>query len=189
VTGEKGDEMLAEVDCTWERRAAPAARVSYCPGCAKERRAAPAARNPRAGFTLLEVLVVVLILGLLMTVVATNLLGRADEAKVTLAQTQIRQLEQALEMYRLDNGRYPSSEQGLEALVREPSGEPRPKRYPAGGYVKRDAIQDPWASPYQYRVPGQHNTHSFDLLSYGADGSEGGEGSSADIGNWDVVPN
>jgi general secretion pathway protein G len=142
-----------------------------------------------AGFTLLEVLVVVLIIGLLMTVVATNLLGRADEAKVTLAGTQIRQLEQALEMYRLDNGRYPSADQGLEALVREPAGDPRPKRYPPGGYVKRDALTDPWSTPYQYRFPGSHNAHSFDLLSFGADGTEGGEGTSGDIVNWDTESN
>ncbi len=142
-----------------------------------------------AGFTLLEILVVVLIIGLLMTVVATNLLGRADDAKVTLASTQIRQLEQALEMYRLDNGRYPSEDQGLEALVREPAGEPRPKRYPPGGYVKRDALSDPWSAPYQYRIPGSHNAHSFDLLSFGADGTEGGEGTSGDIVNWDTASN
>lgn len=139
------------------------------------------------GFTLLEVLVVVLIIGLLSAVVATNLFSRADEAKVTLAKTQVRQLEQALEMYRFDNGRYPTADQGLEALVSEPSSEPRPRRYPPGGYVKRDALTDPWGLEYQYRIPGAQNTHSFDLLSYGPDGVEGGEGSGADIVNWDQV--
>ncbi len=138
------------------------------------------------GFTLLEILVVVLIIGLLSTVVAVNLLGRADDAKIQLAATQVRQLEQSLEMYRLDNGRYPTAEQGLEALVREPTSAPEPRRYPPGGYVKRDALNDPWGAPLEYRVPGQHNTHSFDLYSLGPDGTEGGEGHDADVVNWDV---
>jgi general secretion pathway protein G len=140
------------------------------------------------GFTLIEILVVVLIIGLLTAVLATNLFSRADDAKYQLAKTQLRQLEQSLELYRLDNGRYPSADQGLEALVREPSIEPRPRRYPAGGYVKRESISDPWGMVYQYRLPGSYNTHSFDLMSFGPDGLEGGEGSDADIGNWDVEP-
>ncbi len=142
-------------------------------------------RNAR-GFTLIEILVVVLIIGLLTTVLATNLLGRADDAKIQLAQTQIRLLEQQLEMYKLDNGRYPTEEQGLAALVRAPSSEPQPRRYPPGGYVKRDSIVDPWNAPYEYRAPGEHNSHSFDLYSLGPDGQEGGEGESTDIGNWDT---
>ena len=140
------------------------------------------------GFTLIEILVVVLIIGLLTAVLATNLFSRADDAKYQLAKTQLRQLEQSLELYRLDNGHYPSADQGLEALVREPSIEPRPRRYPAGGYVKRESISDPWGMTYQYRLPGSYNTHSFDLMSFGPDGLEGGEGSDADIGNWDVEP-
>jgi general secretion pathway protein G len=138
------------------------------------------------GFTLIEILVVVLIIGLLSAVLATNLLSRADDAKVQLAATQIRNLEQSLEMYRLDNGRYPTSDQGLEALRREPTSDPRPKRYPPGGYVKRDGLEDPWGAPYQYRIPGEHNSHSFDLYSFGRDGAEGGEGPESDITNWDV---
>ena len=140
------------------------------------------------GFTLIEILVVVLIIGLLTAVLATNLFSRADDAKFQLAKTQLRQLEQSLELYRLDNGRYPSADQGLEALVREPSIEPLPRRYPAGGYVKRESISDPWGVQYQYRLPGSYNTHSFDLMSFGPDGLEGGEGSDSDIGNWDVEP-
>jgi general secretion pathway protein G len=140
------------------------------------------------GFTLIEILVVVLIIGLLSAVLATNLIGRADDAKIQLAATQIRNLEQSLELYRLDNGRYPSSEQGLEALVREPSTEPRPRRYPAGGYVKRDGLVDPWGAPYEYQQPGEWNSHSFDLSSLGADGLEGGEGNAADITNWETEP-
>jgi general secretion pathway protein G len=140
------------------------------------------------GFTLIEILVVVLIIGLLSAVLATNLIGRADDAKIQLAATQIRNLEQSLELYRLDNGRYPTGEQGLAALVREPTSEPRPRRYPPGGYVKRDALQDPWGAPYEYVFPGENNSHSFDLSSFGADGLEGGEGNNADIANWDTEP-
>ncbi len=140
------------------------------------------------GFTLIEILVVVLIIGLLSAVLATNLIGRADDAKIQLAATQIRNIEQSLELYRLDNGRYPTAEQGLAALVREPTSEPRPRRYPPGGYVKRDALQDPWGAPYEYQFPGDWNSHSFDLSSFGADGLEGGEGNNADIANWDTEP-
>jgi general secretion pathway protein G len=125
-----------------------------------------------------------MIIGLLMTVLATNLVGRSVDAQIQLTRTQIRQLEQALEMYRLDSGRYPTADQGLEALVREPASEPRPRRYPPGGYVRPEAIKDPWDSPYQYRVPGEHNAHSFDLYSFGPDGVDGGEGQDADIANW-----
>jgi general secretion pathway protein G len=140
--------------------------------------------NDTRGFTLIEILVVVLIIGLLTTVLATNLIGRAEEAKTKLARTQVRNLTDQLELYRLDNGRYPSEAQGLDALVREPSSEPRPRNYPPGGYVKSDALLDPWGNVYQYRVPGEHNAHSFDLYSFGPDGAEGGEGVDADIVNW-----
>ena len=136
------------------------------------------------GFTLIEILVVVLIIGLLATILASNLIGRADDAKISLARTQIKQLEQQLEMYKLDNGRYPTDDQGLKALVRAPASDPQPKRYPPGGYVKADAITDPWDTRYQYRTPGQHNAHSFDLFSFGPDSQEGGEGEFSDIGNW-----
>ncbi len=144
----------------------------------------PARNSP--GFTMLEILVVVLIIGMLTAYMATNMIQRADQAKVSLATTQIRQLEQALELYKLDNGRYPTADQGLEALVRAPGMEPLPRRYPPGGYVKLDAIQDPWSTQFQYMRPGDHNGHSFDLFSYGPDGLEGGEGEDADIVNWDT---
>jgi general secretion pathway protein G len=151
------------------------------------REAIPMIRSS-SGFTLIEILVVVLIIGLLSAVLATNLIGRADDAKVQLAATQIRNLEQSLELYKLDNGRYPTVEQGLKALVREPIAEPRPRRYPAGGYVKREALVDPWGLPYEYEIPGEWNSHSFDLSSFGADGLEGGEGNNADITNWETEP-
>ncbi len=140
------------------------------------------------GFTLIEILIVVGIIGLLASVLITNLIGRAGQARVDLTSTQIRQLEQALEMYKLDNGRYPTEEQGLAALVRAPSSEPIPRRYNPGGYVKAESITDPWGMRYQYKKPGAHNTHSFDLFSFGPDGVEGGEGESADITNWDTEP-
>jgi general secretion pathway protein G len=140
------------------------------------------------GFTLLEILVVVMIIGLLTTILATNLIGRSVDAQIQLTGTQIRQIEQALEMYRLDSGRYPTADQGLSALVREPSSDPRPRRYPPGGYVKPDMLTDPWDNPYQYRVPGEHNPHGFDLFSFGPDGTEGGEGQDSDITNWSSEP-
>ncbi len=134
------------------------------------------------GFTLIEILVVVLIIGLLTTVLATNLIGRAEDAKIKLAQTQIKNLSDQLELYRLDNGRYPTTGQGMNALASEPASEPRPRNYPRGGYVRRDGLLDPWGKQYNYEAPGNRNTHSFDLSSHGGDGVEGGED---DITNWD----
>ena len=139
-----------------------------------------------AGFTLIEIMIVVMIVGLLMATLATQLIGRAQQAQVDIAGTQLRQLEQALELYKLDNGRYPSSDQGLQALVDEPSGDPVPRRWSPGGYAKRDQIQDPWGMPYKYRSPGDNNARTFDLFSYGPDGQEGGEEENADIVNWDT---
>jgi general secretion pathway protein G len=144
-------------------------------------------RTHVAGFTLLEILIVVMIVGLLMSFVATRFLSRTTEAKIQLAETQLRQLQQALELYKLDNGRYPTAEQGLDALVHEPAAEPRPKRYPPGGYLEGKQLRDPWDNPVQYLIPGQHNAHSYDLFSYGPDGTEGGEGENQDIVNWEVT--
>lgn len=139
-----------------------------------------------AGFTLLEILIVVMIIGLIMTGVATQLIGRAQEAQITLAQTRMRQLEQALELYKLDNGRYPTTDQGLEALVAEPTSEPLPRRWSPTGYIKRELLLDPWGGPFQYQAPGEHNALTFDLLCYGPDGTEGGSGDDTDIVNWDT---
>jgi len=139
-----------------------------------------------AGFTLLEIMIVVMIIGLLMTAIATQLLGRAQQAQVELAATQMQQIVQSLELYRLDNGRYPTTEQGLDALVSEPTSEPAPRRWSAGGYAKRKLLKDPWGEGYQYANPGTHNERTFDLYSYGPDGREGGEGPDADIVNWDT---
>ena len=140
----------------------------------------------RDGFTLLEIMVVVLIIGLLMTVLATNLFKRLGGAQADIARLQVTKLSQQLELYKLDNGTYPSADQGLEALVHEPTGEPRPRRYPAGGYVSSKDLEDPWHNPFKYDRPGKNNAQSFDLYSYGGDGQPGGEGENADIGNWEV---
>ncbi len=139
------------------------------------------------GFSLIEILVVVLIIGLLSSLVATQLLGQADKAKISLAGTKIRQVEQMLELYKLDNGRYPTQDQGLLALVRKPETDPEPRHYPPGGYLKFDSIQDPWQKRYEFRNPGTHNSHSYDLFSFGPDGVEGSGGEEDDdIVNWYV---
>ena len=129
-----------------------------------------------SGFTLIEVLIVVVILGILGAVVVPNILSRPDTARVQAAQTDLRALSQTLEIYRLDNFQYPSSEQGLESLVDRPSGFPEPKNWNPEGYLKK-LPTDPWGSPYLYEKTGS----SYSLISLGADGQEGGEGFDADI--------
>ena len=142
-------------------------------------------RHPRqSGFTLIEIMVVVVILGVLAALVVPNIMSRPDQAKVTVAQADVNAVASSLEMYRLDNGFYPSTEQGLEGLVREPTGNPEPRSWNPDGYLKK-IPQDPWGNPYQYDQPGTKNTTSYDLYSLGADGRIGGEGFNADIGNWD----
>jgi general secretion pathway protein G len=138
-------------------------------------------RRSEAGFTLVEVMVVVVIIGLLATVVMINVLPSQDRAMKEKARTDVAVLEQALETYRLENLTFPSSDQGLSALVTAPAGLTRPDRYRDGGYIRR-LPQDPWGNPYQYRYPGERGR--FDVYSFGADGQKGGEGDDADIGNW-----
>jgi len=129
-----------------------------------------------SGFTLIEILIVVVILGILGAVVVPNILSRPDTARVQAAQTDLRALSQTLEIYRLDNFQYPSSEQGLESLVDRPSGFPEPKNWNPEGYLKK-LPTDPWGSPYLYEKSGS----SYSIISLGADGQEGGEGFDADI--------
>ncbi len=139
-------------------------------------------RRKRQGFTLVEVLVVVVIIGLLAGLVVPRIVGRGEEAKRTATSVQISELEQALDLFKLDNGFYPTTEQGLEALVEEPNTTPEPRNYRSGGYIKKIPM-DPWGSPFVYRSPGDHG--EVDLFSTGPDGEEGGEGDNADITNWD----
>ena len=139
-------------------------------------------RRKRAGFTLVEVMVVVVIIGLLATVVVINVLPAQDRAMVEKAGADIAVLEQAVETYRLDNLTFPRTEDGLQALVAPPASLNRPERYRQGGYVRR-LPEDPWGNPYQYRQPGRDN-RPFEIISLGADGQEGGEGNDADISNW-----
>jgi general secretion pathway protein G len=138
-------------------------------------------RDGEHGFTLVELMVVIVILGLLATIVAINVLPATGRANVEKAKTDIATIEQALEIYRLDNLNYPSATEGLQALTGAPPGMAQPQRYRQGGYIKR-LPDDPWGNPYRYTFPGQHG--AFDVFSLGADGKEGGEGENADIGNW-----
>jgi len=135
------------------------------------------------GFTLIEIMVVVIILGLLAAIVAPRLIGRAGEAKQTSARVQLESLETALKLYKLDNGFYPSTEQGLQALVEAPSVGRLPKKWRQGGYLEKGKLpKDPWGYDYIYLSPGVHG--DFDIISYGADGEPGGEGEDKDINNW-----
>jgi len=134
------------------------------------------------GFTLLEVLVVVAILGILAALVVPRIMDRPDEAKRVAAKADIGALQQALKLYRLDNGFYPSTDQGLQALVQRPTTQPTPNNWKQGGYLER-LPQDPWGGDYQYLSPGVHG--EIDIFSFGADRARGGEGNNADIGNWD----
>jgi general secretion pathway protein G len=139
------------------------------------------AKNPARGFTLIEILVVVVIVGILGAIIVPNLLGRPDQARVTAAQSDIRSLANALDIYRLDNFNYPSTDQGLEALVSKPAGFPEPKNYSPGAYIK-SLPTDPWGSPYIY----ERDSTNFSLFSLGNDGVEGGEGLNADIHYGDL---
>ena len=137
------------------------------------------------GFTLLEILVVVFILSLLAAIVAPRIIGRTDDARIAEAKVQIRNFETALKLFKMDNGFYPDTQQGLDALVEKSSSGRIPQHYREGGYLEQKKIpQDPWGNPYLYVSPGLYG--DFDLLSYGADGKEGGEGKDGDIRNWDL---
>jgi len=137
------------------------------------------------GFTLLEIIVVVFILGLLAAIVAPKIIGRTDEARITQAKVQMKSFETALKLFKLDNGFYPSTEQGLDALVEKPTVGDIPQKYREGGYLEQKKIPlDPWGNPYVYISPGIQG--DFDIISYGADRKEGGEDKNADIKSWDM---
>jgi general secretion pathway protein G len=139
---------------------------------------------PRAerGFTLIEIMVVVIIIGLLAAVVVPQFLGRVDDARVAKAKQDIQALETALTLYKLDNFKYPGTDQGLAALATKPN-DPSVRNWRIGGYLKK-VNKDPWGNDYQYAYPGTHG--EYDLYSLGADGQPGGEGADADIGNWNI---
>ncbi|AWM59698.1 type II secretion system major pseudopilin GspG [Pseudomonas songnenensis] len=140
-------------------------------------------RRTQGGFTLIEIMVVVVILGILAALVVPQVMSRPDQAKVTVAKGDIKAIAAALDMYKLDNFTYPSTQQGLDALVKKPSGTPQPKNWNRDGYLKR-LPKDPWGNDYQYLSPGTQG--QFDLYSFGADGKPGGSELNADIGNWDL---
>ena len=137
----------------------------------------------RRGFTLLEVMVVVVILGILAALVVPKIISRPDEARVLAAKQDIASLMQALKLYRLDNQRYPTTEQGLQALATRPASAPLAPNWKSGGYLER-LPNDPWGNPYRYLNPGARG--ELDVFSLGADGAPGGEGNDADIGSWNL---
>jgi general secretion pathway protein G len=134
-----------------------------------------------AGFTLVEIMVVMVIIGILAVLIVPRVVGRSDEARVTAAKHDVATLMQSLKLYRLDNGRYPSSEQGLQALVAKPQSAPVPSNWRA--YLDK-LPKDPWGNPYQYLNPGVHG--EIDVFSFGADGQPGGSGADLDIGSWQI---
>lgn len=139
-------------------------------------------KNTR-GFTLIEIMVVVVILAILAGIIVPRIMGRPEEAKRTKAQVDIKAVEEALNLYKLDSGAYPSTEQGLDALVKKPETKPVPEKWRAEGYLSK-LPTDPWGRTYQYLSPGEHG--DFDLYSFGADGERGGEGKNADVESWNL---
>lgn len=135
----------------------------------------------RAGLTLIELVVVLIVVGLLAGLVAPQILGRVGEARTTAARAQVELLGVALENYRLDNGVYPATGQGLEALRTRPAGSPEPRNW-RGPYIRKPVPTDPWSHPYIYRSPGEKDRNGFDLMSLGRDGKPGGTDEDADIG-------
>ena len=136
------------------------------------------------GFSLLEIMVVVVIIGILVATIAPNLLGETERALLTRVKVDITALEEALERYKMDNFNYPTTDQGLEALVSKPAIPPEPKNYKPGGYIRR-LQQDPWGNDYLYVSPGQNGP--YDIFTLGADNKVGGEGENRDIGNWNLA--
>src|SRR6266567_7818411 len=169
------------------RLGCPTFRCSSPPGPLMTRtildRARRRGRARRAGFTLIEILVVIVVIAILATLVAPNIFQHVGAAKSATAKSQIEMLGAALDAYRLDNGRYPTTEQGLAALWHEPASDPRARNW-RGPYLRKDVPPDPWRQPYVYKCPGDVNANGYDLLSYGADGKPGGSGDDADIMSW-----
>ena len=137
----------------------------------------------QAGFTLIEVMIVIVIMGIMASLIVPKIMGRPDEARVVASKQDIASILQALKLYRLDNQRLPSTEQGLQALVTKPSSPPVPSNWKSDGYLDR-LPKDPWGNPYQYLSPGLNG--DTDVFSFGSDGAIGGEGNDADIGSWNL---
>ena len=142
-----------------------------------------AGRGRNHGFTLIEIMVVVVILGILAAIVVPRVMDRPDDARITKVKSDVRALEAALNLYRLDNFAYPDTNQGLQALVERPRTGPEPRNYRSGGYMDR-LPRDPWGNDYQYLNPGTRG--EIDIYSFGADGRRGGTGINAEIGNWNL---
>ncbi|MFA7059429.1 MAG: type II secretion system major pseudopilin GspG [Pedobacter sp.] len=141
--------------------------------------------NNKQGFTLIEIMVVIVILALLAALVGPKLMGRTDDAKIGTTKTQIKQLETAIKLYKLDNGAYPGTEQGLNALVAKPTVGVIPKNYKEGGYLESKQVpKDGWGNGFIYVSPGEQG--DYELSSYGADGVKGGDGKNSDITSWDL---
>lgn len=138
------------------------------------------------GFSLIELMIVVVILGLLAGMLVPRIMDRPQEARFTKAQTDIRTLESALRFYRLDNGRYPTTKQGLQALIKRPETKPQPDNWRSGGYLETSSLpRDPWGNTYIYRCPGDAD-RDYEIISLGADGQEGGTGFDRDIKSWEL---
>lgn len=146
-----------------------------------KQRAVP--RRRTSGFTLIEIMVVVVIMGILAALVVPKLMGRTDDARIIAARQDISTIMQGLKLYKLDNLRYPTTEQGLQALITKPTTGPEPRGWKTGGYLER-LPNDPWGQPYQYLSPGMKG--EVDVFSFGADGQPGGTGPDADIGSWEL---
>ena len=141
-------------------------------------------KNTEKGFTLIEIMVVIIILGILASYVAVKLTGQTEEARRTQARVQIETFKTALNLYKLDNGSYPSTEQGLQALVAKPEVGKLPRKWREGGYIEKSKVpKDPWNNDYVYLCPGIHG--EFDIMSYGDDNEPGGEGKDADVNSWE----
>ena len=141
-------------------------------------------KQTQRGFTLIEIMVVVVILGILAALIIPRIMGRPEQARMVKAKSDIQSIQSALDLYKLDNGFYPSTEQGLQALVTKPNTDPTPSNWKEGGYLQSIPV-DSWNHPYQYLNPGLHNPTGIDIFSYGPTGKTGGTGENAEIGNWE----
>ncbi|MBW1789899.1 MAG: type II secretion system major pseudopilin GspG [Deltaproteobacteria bacterium] len=177
----KSDQSISPVPCALSPAPLISAAVPRDEDNASIKTFQPASAR---GFTLIELMVVIVILGVLAGLIVPRIMGRPEEAKQTKARIQMESLETALKLYKLDNGTYPSTEQGLEALVEPPTVGELPRAWRQGGYLEKGKIpKDPWRNPYIYLSPGIHG--DFDLVSYGSDGQPEGEGKNRDIRNWE----